>query len=131
MVAPDIKIKELTAGLEAQFDLVSKKITDNPVKLSIDEKRLEQIREEYKKPLAVFDEKQLERLEGIVGALGKGETNIANSKVVGAAAGGNITINAPTTINEAQQKTGNSREEFANVFNDLLKKVGQVTETVK
>ena len=57
--------------------------------------------------------------------------NIANSKLVGAAAFGNITINAPTTINEAQQKAGNSREEFVNVFNDILKKVGQVTAGVK
>jgi plasmid stabilization system protein ParE len=131
LVAPDLKVKELTAGLEAQFDLVSKKITENPVKLTIDEDRLKKVQEDLSKPLAVFDEKQLERLEGIVGALGKGETNIANSKLVGAAAGGDITINAPTTINEAQQKAGNSREEFANVFNDILKKVGQVTAGVK
>ena len=131
LVAPDLKVKELTAGLEAEFERVSKKITENPVKLTIDEDRLKQVQKDLSKPLAVFDEKQLERLEGIVGALGKGETNIANSKLVGAAAGGNITINAPTTINEAQQKAGNSREEFVNVFNDILKKVGQVTAGVK
>ena len=126
----------MTAGLEAEFERVSKKITENPVKLTIDEDRLKQVQENLSKPLAVFDEKQLERLEGIVRSLGKGETNIANSKLAGAAAAGaaafgNITINAPTTINEAQQKAGNSREEFVNVFNDILKKVGQVTAGVK
>jgi hypothetical protein len=133
LVAPDIKVRDLTLSLEAEFERVSKKISENPVKLEIDEKRLEQIREEYKKPLAVFDERQLERLEGIVGALGKGEANIANSGIVGAAAGGNLTINAPTTINS--QGGGVTDSEVKKAVNDsldrILKGVGRVTSNVR
>jgi hypothetical protein len=134
LVAPDLKVKDLTMSLEAEFERVSKKISENPVKLEIDEKRLEQIRDEYKKPLAVFDEKQLERLEDIVGALGKGKTNIANSDLVGAVAGGTLTINAPTTIN-SQGNNGVDGKEVQKAVNDslnkILKRVGGVVSGVK
>ena len=127
LVAPDVKVKDLTLSLEAEFERVSKKISENPAKLTIDDSEIKKLNELVAKPLTVFDDKQLERVESVIVALGKGVAAAGFESFAKGASPSNITINAPTTINEAQQKAGSSREEFKEVFNDILKRTIQVT----
>ena len=131
LVAPDVKVKDLTLSLEAEFERVSKKISENPAKLTIDDSEIKKLNELVAKPLTVFDDKQLERVESVIVALGKGVAAAGFESFAKGASPSSITINAPTTINEAQQKAGSSREEFKEVFNDILKRTIGVTARTK
>jgi len=128
-----MKVDEMTAGLEAQFNKITTQIKENPVIISLDNEALAKAKAELDKPLKVLDEDQLLRLEGIVAALGQGGKNVdIKSAGTNAASAGATTINAPITVNSNGE---NSSQDVSKVVNNaldnLLKKVANVTASTK
>lgn len=133
LVAPTMKVDEMTAGLEAQFNKITTQIKENPVIISLDNEALAKAKAELDKPLKVLDEDQLLRLEGIVAALGQGGKNVdIKSAGTNAASAGATTINAPITVNSNGE---NSSQDVSKVVNNaldnLLKKVANVNASTK
>lgn len=100
LVAPQLKVEEMTGQLEAEFNRISKQIVENPVQLKIDEKVLDDQLKKLEKPIAVLDETQLQRLEAIATALGVGGQNVNPQTAQNAGVGIGTTINAPITVNQ-------------------------------
>jgi hypothetical protein len=133
LIAPTMKVDEMTAGLEAQFAKVSAQIKENPVKIGVDQKGLDEAIAKMDKPLKVLDEDQLKRLEAVVGSLRLGDKNVdIKSAGTNAASAGATTINAPITVNS--NGAGSSQDVHKvvnNALDNLLRKVANVTATTK
>lgn len=143
LVAPDLKVKDLTAGLEAEFNRVSKQISENPVTLKIDDKAFEEAQKKLDKPIALLDEAQLQRAEALAQAFGSlgGKDLVPQQQgnPTGAALGtsGNITVNAPIAINtqsniSSAAGVGNDVQKAVNdTLNNVLRRVAGVTSGVR
>jgi len=143
LVAPDLKVKDLTAGLEAEFNRVSKQISENPVTLKIDDKAFEEAQKKLDKPIALLDEGQLQRAEALAQAFGSlgGKDLVPQQQgnPTGAALGtsGNITVNAPIAINtqsniSSAAGVGNDVQKAVNdTLNNVLRRVAGVTSGVR
>ena len=135
LIAPQMKVEEMTAGLEAQFNKVSAQIKENPVKISVDQKGLDEAIAKMDKPLKVIDENQLLRLEAIAAALGQGGKDIdIKGAGVAAASAGSTTINAPITVNSrggSDNNAANVTKEVNSALDTILKRVANLSATTK
>ena len=135
LVAPQMKVDEMVAGLESQFNKISKQIVENPIQLKIDEKALDEAQKRFEKPIAVLDEKQLQRLEVIATALGIGGQNVNPQTAQNAASGIGTTINAPITVNQQGGISSVAGVDVKAVVRDaldtILKRVANVTSSTR
>lgn len=139
LVAPDLKVKELTAGLEAEFDKVSKKISENPVQLKIDDAEIKRIQDIASKPISLLDEAQLQRAEALAQAFGSLGKDQQQGSLTGSALGANgpITVNAPISINSQSNVSsaagvGNEVQRAVNnKLDTVLKRVANITSGVR
>ncbi|WP_156341469.1 hypothetical protein [Pseudanabaena sp. 'Roaring Creek'] len=135
LIAPQLKVDEMTSGLEAQFNKITTQIKDNPITISLDNSALDKAKAELDKPLKVIDEDQLKRLEGILGALSQGGSNLdIKTAGVNAAGAGTTTINAPITVNNPQNGASNAQDipkAVSNALDSVLKRVANIVSSTK